>query len=56
MPDSILDDANHWRARAEQARALAEQMAKPEAKQTILRIAQDYDRLAELAERKDKAT
>ena len=52
MPTSILDDPDHWRARAEEARALADQMTSDDTKETMLRIAKDYDRLAELAERR----
>jgi hypothetical protein len=36
------------RARAEEVRSIAEQLSDPEAKRTMLRIADDYERLAEL--------
>ena len=49
MPMSILDDPEHWRRRAEEARTVAEQLSDPESKGTMLRIASDYDRLAEHA-------
>jgi hypothetical protein len=49
MP-ALLDDPEHWRSRAEEACAVAEQLSDPEAKRTMLRIATDYDRLAEHAE------
>ena len=40
----------HWRARAEEARKLAELMAEEDLKWRMLRIASDYDKLAERAE------
>src|SRR5262245_53410597 len=40
----------HWRARAEEARSMAEQLSDPESKRTMLRIADDYERLAEHAD------
>jgi hypothetical protein len=46
----LLDDPQHWRSRAEEARTVAEQLADPDAKRTMLRIAADYERLAENAE------
>jgi hypothetical protein len=46
----LLDDPQHWRRRAEEARTVAEQLADPEAKRTMARIAADYERLAERAE------
>jgi len=49
MPESILDDPEHWRERAEEARTLADQLSDPESKRTMLRIANDYERMAEHA-------
>ena len=43
-------DPNHWRFRAEQARTVADQMTHEEARTIIRRIANDYDRLAKLAD------
>jgi hypothetical protein len=47
MPLSTLDDPEHWRGRAEEARTVAEQLSDAESKRTILRIANDYERMAE---------
>jgi hypothetical protein len=49
---SLLDDPEHWRSRAEEARVFAEKLSDPESKCTMLRIAADYERLAEAAERR----
>jgi hypothetical protein len=49
MPEYLLDRPEHWRRRAEQARTIAEQLSDPESKRTMLRIAEDYERLAEQA-------
>jgi hypothetical protein len=43
-------DAEHWRSRASEARAQAEQMSNPEAKRQLLEIAVAYEKLARLAE------
>jgi ribosomal protein S17E len=55
MPFPLLDDPEHWRNRAEEARSVAEQLSDPESKRTMLRIAGDYDRLAEHAQRRAPA-
>jgi hypothetical protein len=47
---SLLDDPE--RSRAEEARVFAEKLSDPESKRTMLRIAADYERLAEAAERR----
>jgi hypothetical protein len=43
-------DPKHWRARAAEARALAEQFADPESKRLMLWIVDEYEILAERAE------
>lgn len=50
-----LDNARHWRARAEEARDLAEQLANPEAKRIMLGIAVSYVALAQMAAERDTA-
>ena len=47
---SHINDPKHWRYRAEEARAMAESMTNPEAKQMMLDVAADYERLAKRAE------
>ena len=46
---SGINDPEHWRARAEEMRTLAEDVTDEESRKTMLRIAQDYERLAERA-------
>jgi len=50
MSWSHLDDPKHWRARAIEARAVAEHMSDPISKEMMLRIAADYERLAKRTE------
>ena len=45
-----MDEAAHWRLRAEEARATADGLEYPSAKATMVGIAENYDRLALLAE------
>jgi DNA-binding ferritin-like protein len=54
VSNSILDNPGHWQERAEQARSIAEQMADPDSKRMMLRIAEDYERLAAQARRRMK--
>jgi hypothetical protein len=46
---TLLDDAEHWWSRAEEARTIAEIMTDPEARRIMFDIAEGYDRLAERA-------
>jgi hypothetical protein len=53
MPKSF-DDAEHWRRRAEEARAHADQMNDEKSREMMLGIAVDYDRLAARAEERSR--
>jgi hypothetical protein len=44
------DDPKHWRERADEARAVAEIVRDPDAKQAMLKVAEGYERLVKLAE------
>jgi len=45
MPASHINDPDHWRQRAAEMRALANDMKESSARETMLRIAADYDKL-----------
>ena len=49
MISHFVNESDHWRVRAEEARVLARQMDDSESKDTMLRIAEDYERLARRA-------
>jgi hypothetical protein len=49
MTHTYLNDPKHWRDRAEETRAKAEQCWQDESKHRMLRIAFEYDRLADYA-------
>jgi hypothetical protein len=40
-----------WRAKAKEVRAHADQMTDPQARSTMLKIAESYEHLADIAER-----
>ena len=46
----MIDEADHWRAQAIEARALAECLTDPEAKRAMLGVAEDCEKLAVWAE------
>ncbi len=51
MPPAF--DPKHWKDRADEMRALAEDMKDQTARVIMLQIARDYDRLAERAQQQD---
>jgi hypothetical protein len=50
MSTSFINDPKHWRDRADEIRALAEDMRDELSKQMMFRIADDYEQLAKRAE------
>lgn len=50
MEKGRLNDVEHWRARAEEARVLAAGMTDPQTKATMLKIAEGYETMAKHAE------
>lgn len=51
---SGLNDAKHWRDRATEMRALADEMSSPRAATLMNDLAKDYDKLADRAEERAK--
>ena len=49
MSARLLNDARHWRDRAAQIRALSDWMSDAQTRARILKLANDYDKLAEQA-------
>ena len=50
MVSHFINEPEHWRARAKEARFLANEMDDSESKDAMLRIAEDYEHLAQRAE------
>jgi len=48
-PWTIIYDAQHWRDRAEEARAMADYLGDPTAREAMLQVAVGYDQLAQRA-------
>jgi hypothetical protein len=49
-----LNDPTHWRARAIEARAIAEHISDPASKEMMLKVAAEYEHLAKRAEDRAK--
>ena len=56
MAASFVNDRDYWRDRAKEKRTLAERMKDQLAKEKMLRIARDYEELAQRAEERSKST
>ena len=52
MTLEMFNDPDHWRNRAEEARAVAVHMTDAHTKAIMLVIAQDYEKLAKRAEQR----
>jgi hypothetical protein len=50
MPDSLIDELQRWRDRAEEMLTMADEATDPVVKQTMLNIAAGYELLAQRAE------
>ena len=48
---ALWNKREHWRNRAEEARAIAEGMKNPHARTTLEAIAREYEELVDLADR-----
>jgi hypothetical protein len=53
---NAFEDPKHWRDRAEEVRLIAQDMKDEQSKATMLRIADDYERLARKAEERAKGS
>jgi hypothetical protein len=54
VTSSFINDPAHWRQRTNELRALAEGMKDENAKQQMLRTADDYERLVKRAEERGR--
>jgi hypothetical protein len=51
---SFIFDPKHWHTRAAEARAIADKLDDPQSKETMLRIAMEYQHLAQRAAERAK--
>jgi hypothetical protein len=56
MPNSRINDPNHWHARAQEMRGLAAMADDMETRSSMLAIADEYERLAHRAEQRSNGT
>jgi hypothetical protein len=54
VPHAIATDPQHWRTRAAEARAMAEQITDAKAKQAMLDIAKNYEQIAKRVEQRQQ--
>jgi hypothetical protein len=52
---TLLNDPAHWRRRAQETRTMADQLNDPAAKQKLLEVAQHYEEIAAIAEKRSVA-
>ena len=50
-----LHDPKHWRDKADEARAKARELSDREARETMICVAEGYDRLAKAAEERNSS-
>jgi hypothetical protein len=50
MKRPLINNPEYWREHAEEARRIAEQLADPLSRETMLDIARSYDRLVKITE------
>jgi hypothetical protein len=52
VPRAIATDPQHWRTRADEARAMADQITDAKAKRAMLDVANKYEQIAERLEQR----
>lgn len=54
-PKDPVRDPDYWRGRAAETRAKADTYGHPQNKEKLLKVAEEYDRMADRAERRQTA-